>query len=318
MLASTSASVADAVLELAPASVEWKLDGLRIQVHRIGDEVRVFSRNLNDLTARVPAVVDVVRSVEAHSLVLDGEAMVIDDAGRPALFQDTVSTGQEQRLQPFFFDVLHHDGRDLLDEPLEDRRRLLEQLVPGALVPAAVTMDPDEGDRVLADALSAGHEGVVVKSVSSQYEAGRRGKAWRKVKPVHTLDLVVLAVEWGSGRRTGWLSNLHLGARADDGSFVMVGKTFKGLTDELLRWQTARFTDLAVREERWGGREQTGVVWVRPEQVVEIALDGVQRSTRYPGGVALRFARVVRYRSDKDADQVDSIDHVRRMLAGPG
>lgn len=313
MLASTASSVAAAVEDLAPASVEWKLDGLRIQVHRVDGRITVFSRNLNDITGRVPGVVEVVRGLRAERLVLDGEAMLIDEAGRPALFQDTVSGGQESRLRPFFFDLLHLDGRDMLDEPLEVRRRALADLAPDWLVPAQITVDPDLGEQVLAEALAAGHEGAVVKGVSSTYDAGRRGKAWRKVKPVHTLDLVVLAVEWGSGRRTGWLSNLHLGARSPDGGFVMVGKTFKGLTDELLRWQTERFLGLAEREESWG-REQTGVVWVRPEQVVEIALDGVQRSTRYPGGVALRFARVVRYRSDKGATDADTIDAVRQFL----
>lgn len=314
MLASTSSSVADAVSDLAPASVEWKLDGWRIQVHRVEDHISVFTRNLNELTSRVPGVVDLVRRIPARHLVLDGEALVLGADDRPALFQDSVSVDHEARLRPFFFDVLHHDGRDLLDEPLDVRRRLLEELVPAsALVPAETTSTPEVGEAVLAKALEAGHEGVVVKSVTSSYDAGRRGKAWRKVKPVHTLDLVVLAVEWGSGRRTGWLSNLHLGARGPDGTFVMVGKTFKGLTDELLRWQTERFRDLAEREERWSG-PGTGVVWVRPEQVVEIAIDSVQRSTRYPGGVALRFARVVRYRPDKQPGDADAIETVRALL----
>ncbi|NLD75727.1 MAG: ATP-dependent DNA ligase [Acidimicrobiales bacterium] len=317
MLASTSPSVAEAVSDLGLSSVEWKLDGWRIQVHRVDDDVRVYTRSLNEMTARVPGVVDVVRRMPARRLVLDGEALVLGDDGRPALFQDSASSDHEARLRPFFFDVLHHDGQDLLDQPLAVRRELLEALVPGsALVPARTTSEPEEADAVLAESLGAGHEGVVVKSILSRYDAGRRGKAWRKVKPVHTLDLVVLAVEWGSGRRTGWLSNLHLGARSGDGGFVMVGKTFKGLTDDLLRWQTERFGELAEREERWSDREQTGVVWVRPEQVVEIAIDGVQRSTRYPGGVALRFARVVRYRPDKRAAEADTIETVRSLLAG--
>ncbi|MCB0972337.1 MAG: hypothetical protein KDA97_12600, partial [Acidimicrobiales bacterium] len=219
-----------------------------------------------------------------------------------------------QEVRPWFFDVVHLDGRDLLDEPLAARRELLAETAGDWAVPGTVTDDPDAGEAVLAEALEAGHEGVVVKAAASAYEAGRRGKAWRKVKPVHTLDLVVLAAEWGHGRRTGWLSNLHLGARTDDG-FAMVGKTFKGLTDELLAWQTERFLAIAKRTEPWDG-PRTGVVWVRPTQVVEIAIDGVQRSTRYPGGVALRFARVVRYRDDKAAAEADTLDAVLAHRAG--
>lgn len=318
MLASTAPTVAEAITDLPSAAVDWKLDGIRIQVHLVGDEVSVYSRNLNDITARVPGVVDVARSLPAEALVVDGEAMLIDAAGRPALFQDTASTGHDGDLQPFFFDLIHLDGRDMLAEPLSERRRALEELAPSWLVPSVVADGIEAGERVLAEAIAAGHEGVVVKDLSSAYDAGRRGRAWRKVKPVHTLDLVVLAVEWGSGRRRGWLSNIHLGARAADGGFVMVGKTFKGMTDEILRWQTERFTELAERHERWGDQDQAGVVWVRPEQVVEVALDGVQRSTRYPGGVALRFARVVRYRSDKDAEAADTITAVRELLPGTG
>lgn len=334
MLASTAASVAEAVEDLDEAAVEWKLDGIRIQVHRTGDEVAIFTRNLNDITERLPGVADLARSFPARSFVLDGEALVLDPgSGRPVAFQDSASgirsedagTGPSEAagpVTPFFFDLLHLDGTDLIDEPVSVRRPALARLTGTACIPGTVTDDPLAGEAVLAEALAAGHEGVVVKGSGSAYEAGRRGKAWRKVKPVHTLDLVVLAVEWGHGRRTGWLSNLHLGARAVDGraadgpdGFVMVGKTFKGLTDDLLRWQTERFLGLAEREEPWGG-PQTGVVWVRPEQVVEIALDGVQRSTRYPGGVALRFARVVRYRDDKPPSEADPISRVQAMLAG--
>jgi DNA ligase-1 len=310
MLASTAASATEAIEELGEAAVEWKLDGIRIQVHRSGSEVGVFTRNLNDITGRSPDVVAAALALPADELVLDGEALVLDPAtGRPLAFQDSAAEisaegGRGGAVTPWFFDLLHLEGDDLLDQPLHERRSHLEQLAGERTIPGRITSSPDEAELVLADALAAGHEGVVVKGAGSSYEAGRRGKAWRKVKPVHTLDLVVLAAEWGHGRRTGWLSNLHLGARAPDGSFVMVGKTFKGLTDELLRWQTERFLALSVREEPWGG-PQTGVVHVRPEQVVEIALDGVQRSTRYPGGVALRFARVVRYRPDKAADQAD-------------
>jgi DNA ligase-1 len=320
MLASTAASVTEALADLGEAAVEWKLDGIRIQAHRDGDDVAIYTRNLNDITARLPEVVEVVRSLPAQRLVLDGEALVVDaSSGRPVAFQDTASRvgADEARadgVQPFFFDVLHVDGRDLLDEPLAVRRELLAEVTGPWRIPGSVTAQPDVGEAVLASALAAGHEGVVVKATGTPYEAGRRGKGWRKVKPVHTLDLVVLAAEWGHGRRRGWLSNLHLGARADDGSgFVMVGKTFKGLTDALLAWQTERFLSLAEREEPWGG-PQTGVVWLRPEQVVEIALDGVQRSTRYPGGVALRFARVVRYRDDKPPAEADTLAAVQAML----
>jgi DNA ligase-1 len=319
MLASTSASAEDAVGETGRAVVEWKLDGIRVQVHRVGDQVTVFSRNLNDITDRVPQVVEVARSLPAASFVLDGEALVVDADGRPAMFQDTAS-GAGGTLRPHFFDLLHLDGDDLIDEPLHDRRSRLTELAGAWQVPGAVTDDPAEAEAVLADALAAGHEGAVVKGATSRYEAGRRGKAWRKVKPVHTLDLVVIGVEWGYGRRTGWLSNLHLGARSeptDDGGpgFVMVGKTFKGLTDDLLRWQTERFLDLADSFEH-GPDARHGTVTVRPEQVVEIAVDGVQRSTRYPGGVALRFARVVRYRDDKDPGDADLVSTVRALLPG--
>jgi DNA ligase-1 len=330
MLASTAATATEAVEDLGPSAVEWKLDGIRVQVHRDGDDVAVFTRNLNEITERMPGVVAVALGLPATSFVLDGEALVLDDHGRPAMFQDTASRvgadgGWTSEPRPFFFDLLHLDGEDLLDRPLEERRRLLHELAGAWQVPGEITDDPAEAERVLAAALEAGHEGVVAKGATSLYEAGRRGKAWRKVKPVHTLDLVVLGVEWGYGRRQGWLSNLHLGARAstqdgDDGTeagFVMVGKTFKGLTDDLLRWQTDRFLDLASTFEH-GPEARHGVVTVRPEQVVEIAVDGVQRSTRYPGGVALRFARVLRYRHDKTPAEADTIDAVRALLpSGP-
>ncbi len=319
MLASTAGSVAEAVEALrATAVVEWKLDGIRIQVHRRGDEVRVWTRNLNEITARLPEVVALVRALPAADLVLDGEALVVDEAERPLLFQDTASrvSADEERdvaVRPWFFDLLHVDGRDLVDNPLTERRAALTDLAPGLQVPGGAVEDPEAGAEVLEAALAAGHEGVVVKDGASAYQAGRRGKAWRKVKPVHTLDLVVLAAEWGHGRRRGWLSNLHLGARADDGEgLVMVGKTFKGLTDELLTWQTEALLGLRESEEPWGG-PRTGVVHVRPELVVEVALDGVQRSTRYPGGVALRFARVVRYRPDKSAADADTLTTVKAV-----
>jgi DNA ligase 1 len=318
MLASTSPSVTDAVTELGMVSVEWKLDGARIQVHRRGEDVWVFTRNLNDVTHRLPDVVALTRQLPVDSVVLDGEVLGLDGEGRPRSFQQTMSRfGTEEEaapvngvgLAPFFFDVMHVDGRDLLDEPLHVRLAELERFAPAALrVPGVITDDLDTALAVQADALGRGHEGVMVKAADSTYDAGRRGASWRKVKPVRTFDLVVLAVEWGSGRRQGWLSNLHLGARnmADDG-FVMVGKTFKGMTDAILTWQTE---ELLAREVR----RTTGTVWVRPELVVEIAIDGVQHSTRYPGGVALRFARVKGYRTDKSPAEADTIDALRALL----
>jgi DNA ligase 1 len=316
MLAASAASVADALEATGAASVEWKLDGARIQVHRHGDDVRVFTRNLNDVTARVPEVVEAVRGFARRSFVLDGEAIGLADDALPRRFQDTMSRfGRDDaathalRLAAFFFDVLHVDGDDLLERPLRDRAAILTALVGPWRVPAIETDDADDAEAFLTDALATGHEGVMVKALDSCYDAGRRGASWRKVKPVRTLDLVVLAAEWGHGRRRGWLSNLHLGARDPaSGGFVMVGKTFKGLTDEVLTWQTERLQELASRRD-------DHVVYVRPELVVEIALDGVQASTRYVGGVALRFARVRAYRPDKDAGDADTIDAVRGLLA---
>jgi len=318
MLASTSASVPAALADVGEASVEWKLDGARIQVHRAGSDICIYTRNLNDVTERLPEVVDVVRGYDADHFVLDGEVLgFMGPEQSPQAFQDTMSrfgsgVGVEHAtvLVPQFFDVLHLGGADQIDQPLRTRRALLEELVGPHLIPGVITADPDVAEGVLDDALAHGHEGVMVKAADSAYEAGRRGRSWRKVKPVHTLDLVVLAVEWGSGRRQGWLSNIHLGALDPaSGQHVMVGKTFKGMTDEMLAWQTERFLEL---ETQRAGH----VVHVRPEQVVEIALDGVQASTRYAGGVALRFARVVRYRHDKDPSEIDTLDAVRALLAG--
>jgi DNA ligase 1 len=307
MLAGTSATVADALAEIGLASVEWKLDGIRVQAHKRGDEVRLFSRGLNDITAGLPAVVDLIRRMPARSVVLDGEALGIDEAGQPLIFQETMSG--LATTNAYFFDVLHVDGDSLIDDPLRSRRAVLEALLPiGARLPSIVTADADEAEAFAVNAVATGHEGVMVKAIESTYEAGRRGTGWRKVKPVHTLDLVVLAAEWGHGRRVGWLSNLHLGARGADG-FVMVGKTFKGMTDDLLRWQTDELQRIAIANEGH-------TVYVRPELVVEIALDGVQRSTRYPGGVALRFARVRRYRPDKSAQDADTIERVQGMIGG--
>ena len=322
MLASSATDVASAFAKVAPdggqVAVDTKLDGIRIQVHRSGEEVRVATRSLDDITHRLPEVVALARALPASSFVLDGEAIALDDDGRPRPFQETASrTAQDSgvAVTPYFFDVLHLDGHDLLDAPGEERLAALTRLVPeSSLVARLVTDDPAEAEAFAADVVAAGHEGVVVKSLSAAYDAGRRGAGWVKVKPVHTLDLVVLAVEWGSGRRRGWLSNIHLGARDPDGEgdFVMLGKTFKGMSDELLRWQTQRFTELATSPA--DGSEY--VVHVRPEQVVEIAFDGLQRSTRYPGGLALRFARVLRYRDDKSAEEADTIDTVRSFLPG--
>ena len=279
-----------------------------------GGTVRLFTRNLNDVTERLVGVVDVVRSLPGGDLVLDGEVLGTGADGAPLPFQDTMGDfgadpgrNRGAGLRPFFFDVLHA-GSPLVDETLTVRRQALAAVVPAEhRLPSIVTADPDVAQRFLDRAIAARQEGVMVKDVDAVYEAGRRGGSWRKVKPVHTFDLVVLAVEWGHGRRQGRLSNLHLGARGEAGSFVRVGKTFKGLTDELLRWQTDRFLGLEI------GREGH-VVHVRPEQVVEIAVDGVQASSRYPGGVALRFARVRRYRDDRSAADADTIDRVRALL----
>jgi DNA ligase-1 len=311
MLAATASDVATAVDELGMASVEWKLDGARIQVHRWGDEVRIWTRNLNEVTGRLPGVEAAVRSLPCEAIVLDGEVLGISEDERPERFQDTMrsfgSDGAAVSLAPMFFDIMHLDGVDLVDAPLGERLDRLDAVVGRLRIPGLRTDDAAAATDVLEQALAAGHEGVMVKALDGPYEAGRRGKSWRKVKPVHTLDLVVLAVEWGSGRRQGLLSNLHLGARGPDGEMVMVGKTFKGLTDEMLAWQTRRFLELETGRRRH-------IVDVAPVQVVEIALDGVQRSTRYPGGVALRFARVRRYRDDKAAADADTIESVQAML----
>lgn len=313
MLASPAGSLPEALAELGSVSVEYKMDGARIQVHRDGERVRVYTRTLRDITAHVGDLVAVVRAFPCRSVVLDGETLALGDDGRPRPFQQTMSrfgsTREEQvralLLRPYFFDCLHLDGTDLLDAPLRERLDALHRVAGEHVIPGE--RDPADAGALLDAALTAGHEGVLVKDLDSPYAAGRRGRAWRKIKPVHTLDLVVLAAEWGHGRRTGYLSNLHLGARDPDGGPpIMVGKTFKGLTDELLAWQTAALREIESRQTDW-------VVHVRPELVVEIAVDGAQASTRYPGGAALRFARVVRYRPDKEAGQADTIDAVRAL-----
>jgi DNA ligase-1 len=311
MLAQSAPTVAEALAATGePAVVDAKLDGIRVQVHRDGDDVAVFSRSLDDLTARLPEVVAAARALPVRAAVLDGEAMAVDDQGLPRPFQET--SGRAARAAPgslsaYFFDALHLDGVDLVDEPGTVRWAALDASVPGAQKVGRTPVESaTEAEIAFEAALAAGQEGVVVKSAAAPYDVGRRGAAWVKVKPRHTLDLVILAAEWGHGRRKGWLSNLHLGARDPAGGFVMLGKTFKGLTDAMLTWQTERLLELAVDRGDW-------VVTVRPELVVEIAFDGVQASTRYPGGVTLRFARVLRYREDKRADEADLIGAVQAL-----
>jgi DNA ligase-1 len=331
MLASSAATVADAFARLSPAIVEWKIDGIRIQVHRAGADVAVFTRTLDDITVRVPEITEAVLALDVRDAVFDGEAVALAPDGRPRPFQVTASrTGSHmdvarQRsgtpLTPFFFDVLHLDGADLIDEPAHVRQARLAAVMPAhLLVPRLVTGDVGAASEFFADAVGRGHEGVVVKAPDSRYAAGRRGSEWVKVKPRHTLDLVILAAEWGHGRRRGWLSNLHLGARdPETGGLVMLGKTFKGLTDEMLTWQTNRLLELADPPGSGPAGERKdayGVLRVRPELVVEIAFDGVQASPRYPGGVALRFARVLRHRPDKPAAEADTIGSVLALWAG--
>jgi DNA ligase-1 len=321
MLAQSATTVAEALTKTgAPAALEWKLDGIRIHAHRDGEKVVVYTRTLDDITTRVPEVVTAVLALDVRQVVLDGELIALRPDGRPEPFQVTGSrtatratTGPETvPLTPYFFDILHQDGEDLLGLDGAERHDRLSKLLPEERrIPRLVTADAEAGQAFFDDAVRRGHEGVVVKSLTVPYEAGRRGSGWVKVKQTFTLDLLVLAAEWGHGRRKGWLSNLHLGARDDEtGEFVMLGKTFKGLTDELLRWQTERFQELAVRQDDW-------TVYLRPEVVVEIAFDGVQTSPRYPAGMALRFARVIRYRDDKLPTDVDTVQTVRSIHAGP-
>jgi ATP-dependent DNA ligase I len=309
MLAASAPSI-DAALDKAgaPAAVEWKLDGIRVQAHVLDGTARLFTRTLDEITGRAPEVVAALAGLNASTAVLDGELIALHNDGRPLPFQDTASRAASQSgvpLSAFMFDILHLDGADLIDLPYSDRIAALSRVVPEEMrMPRLVTSDVPDATAFFDDAVARGHEGVVVKSLDSVYEAGRRGSGWIKVKPRHTLDLVVLAVEWGHGRRHGWLSNLHLGARDPvNGGYVMLGKTFKGLTDEMLTWQTQRLLELEDHRDSW-------TVYVRPSLVVEIAFDGVQRSPRYPGGVALRFARVLRYREDKTPAGADTIDAV--------
>src|SRR6478609_8005353 len=329
MLAQTATGVGEALERLGGEAVfEAKLDGARVQIHRAGDDVSIYTRSLDDVTARLPEVVEATLALPVTDLIADGEAIALRPDGRPHRFQvtasrfgrgggrgtkdrsiDVAAARAAQPLSVFFFDILHLDGVDLIDEPTRDRLSALDAIVPSdQRVDRLFTSDTQAAQQFLDATLTAGHEGLMAKSPSAPYEAGRRGAGWLKVKPVHTLDLVVLAVEWGSGRRTGKLSNIHLGARdPDSGEFIMLGKTFKGMTDVMLDWQTTRFTELAE------GPTDGYVVKVRPEQVVEIAFDGVQGSSRYPGGMALRFARVLRYRDDKSPAEADTIDTVRAL-----
>ncbi|MFG3517110.1 ATP-dependent DNA ligase [Streptomyces bobili] len=315
MLAHTASSVAEAVGKLGACAVEEKLDGIRVQVHRDGDTVRVYTRTLDDITDRLPELTAAAMGLNGERFILDGEVIALDDAGRPRSFQETAgrvgsradvaTAAAAVPVSPVFFDALSVDGRDLLDLPFFERHAELARLVPEPMrvrrTVLAGEADLQAAEDFLEETLARGHEGVVVKSLDAPYSAGRRGASWLKFKPVHTLDLVVLAAERGHGRRTGKLSNLHLGARTADGGFAMLGKTFKGMTDAMLTWQTGRLQELAVEDDGW-------VVTVRPELVVEIAYDGLQRSTRYPAGVTLRFARVVRYREDKRPEEADTVE----------
>lgn len=315
MLAQTATGVEDALERLDDAALEYKLDGVRLQVHRLGPDVRVFTRQLHDVTSRVPEVVEAALALPVEQAILDSEAIALRENGRPEPFQvtmrrfgrknDVEKTRAEVPLSTVFFDCLHWDGRDLLDLPARERARVLEDGLPvGQRIPRVEPTSAEEAEAFFDRALADGHEGVMVKSLAAPYAAGRRGAEWLKVKPAHTLDLVVLAVDWGSGRRQGWLSNLHLGARdAESGAFVMLGKTFKGMSDEMLAWQTEKLQALEVSRTDW-------TVFVRPELVVEIAFDGVQESSQYPGGLALRFARVKGYRPDKSADEADTLQRI--------
>ena len=325
MLADSAPNVQEALQELGDgvaAALEWKLDGARIQVHKQGDRIAIYTRSLNDVTPAVPEVTEAVRAFPANELILDGEVIALDAAERPLPFQVTMrrfgrrldvdALRAQIPVSPFFFDILRVDGEDLLDQQLHQRLTRLDAIIPASMrVPRTVTADVEEAKRFEAGALERGHEGLMAKSLSAPYAAGRRGSAWLKVKTARTLDLVVLAVEWGSGRRKGWLSNIHVGARDPvKGGFVMLGKTFKGMTDEILEWQTK---ELLARETRREGH----IVHVRPELVVEVAFNEVQRSPHYPGGVALRFARIKGYRHDKRAEEADTIESVLELAPRP-
>jgi DNA ligase-1 len=320
MLAQAAEDLPDALERLGEAGLEYKLDGARVQVHRAGQEVRVFSRRLNDVSAAVPELVTAVRALPGSEMILDGEVVALDSTGAPQPFQitmrrfgrrlDVERLQAELPLRTYLFDLLRLDGRDLIDRPASERAAALEELAPSIVVPRKVTRVLEEAETFYDQALASGHEGLMAKALDAPYQAGGRGLTWLKIKPAHTLDLVVLAVEWGHGRRSGWLSNIHLGARDPaTGAFVMLGKTFKGMTDAMLAWQTERFQQLAVASEGH-------VVHLRPEQVVEVAFADVQESPHYPAGLALRFARVKRYRDDKPASEADTVETVRAILRG--
>jgi DNA ligase-1 len=317
MLAGSADDAETAIAELGEAALEYKLDGARIQIHKSGNQVGVFSRRLNDVTPAVPEIVELIRGLPVRDLILDGEVIALRENGSPHPFQVTMSrfgkrldverARREVPLTPFFFDLLYLDGASLVDEPARRRFTTLSEAVPPAmLVPRLMTASPQDAQQFLETALGHGHEGIMAKALDEPYQAGHRGRRWLKIKPANTLDLVVLAAEWGHGRRQGWLSNLHLGARNPAGGFVMLGKTFKGMTDEMLDWQTKRLLELEVARDGLA-------VYVRPELVVETAFNEVQASTQYPGGVALRFARIKRYRSDKSAAEADTIEAVQQI-----
>ena len=320
MLAQTAQDVSDALSRFGEAALEWKLDGARIQLHKKGDDVRAYTRNLNDVSAAMPEIIETVRTLPARELVLDGEAIALDPSGSPQPFQttmrrfgrklDVASVRDELPLAAFFFDVLRHENDALAERPARERFAALSSVLPARLlIPRLVTSNPTEAQLFVDAALARGHEGVMAKALDAPYEAGNRGASWLKIKPARTLDLVVLAAEWGHGRRKGWLSNLHLGARDPaTGQFVMLGKTFKGMTDQMLAWQTQEFLAREIGRDDW-------TVYIRPELVVEIAFNNVQASPQYPGGLALRFARVKRYRPDKRAAEADTIDAVRAIYA---
>jgi DNA ligase-1 len=320
MLSQSAESTDEALEQLTTAALEWKLDGARVQVHKSGDDVRVYTRNLNDVTARVPEIVDAVRASPRSKLILDGEAIALRPDGSPLSFQLTMrrfgrkleveAMRRELPLSVFFFDCLLHDGGPLIDRPAQERFDALREAVPQeTIIPRLVTSEQGPAAEFFEQALARGHEGIVAKALHAPYEAGRRGASWIKVKRANTLDLVVLAAEWGHGRRSGWLSNLHLGARDPvNGGFVMLGKTFKGLTDAMLRWQTEEFQKVEASRDGW-------TVYLRPEIVVEIAFNEIQESSQYPGGLALRFARVKGYRPDKRPDEADTIGTVQKIYS---
>ncbi len=321
MLAQTAADIAEALRGLSgEPAFEWKMDGARIQLHRRGDQVRIFTRTLNEVTSALPEIVEAARAFQAREFALDGEAIVFDPAGRPLPFQvtmrrfgrklDVEQLRHQLPIGGYFFDCLFLEGRSLVHEPTTTRFEALVRTVPEKMrMPRLLTASATDAQLFYEAALAAGHEGLVAKSVDAPYQAGNRDARWLKIKRAHTLDLVVLAAEWGHGRRTGKLSNLHLGALDPaSGEYVMLGKTFKGLTDAMLEWQTAEFLKRETRRDQW-------TVYLRPELVVEIAFSDLQSSSRYPGQLALRLARVKRYRDDKTAAEADTMEAVRRLFA---